>query len=241
MIWVYIALFVVPLFLTYSIFSTIYIRRRNLCISRRVNSRNAIALTFDDGPDPIYTSHLLDILAKYGVKATFFVVGSKVEKYPELVKRMKLEGHSIGIHHYSHVSSWFLSPLQLKKQLNQCRLIIEKYTQEKPVYYRPPWGHFNLFALLIAKEYEVVLWSHIFQDWKVKKSGDLIRRMKTVDRDGSIFVLHDSGTTFGADERAPYYMIESLDEFLAYALGKQIRFTLLEGNLTSKEQTGSGQ
>jgi peptidoglycan-N-acetylglucosamine deacetylase len=238
--WIYITLLVLLMFSTYSIISTVYIRKRNDRITRRVNVPGAIALTFDDGPDPMYTGQLLDVLSKHGVKATFFVVGSKVEKYPELVERMKREGHTIGIHHYTHVSSWFLTPFQLKKQLEQSHMVIEQVTLEKPIYYRPPWGHFNVFTLWLSRDYEVVLWSHIFQDWKVKNSGDLLERMKEADHDSSIFVLHDSGTTFGADEKAPHYMIESLDAFLEDALKKQIRFTHLP-NTGLKEQAVNGQ
>ncbi|RBO99616.1 polysaccharide deacetylase family protein [Rossellomorea aquimaris] len=238
--WIYITLLVVLMFSTYSVISTVYIRKRNDRITRRVNGPGAIALTFDDGPDPMYTGQLLDVLSKHGVKATFFVVGSKVEKYPELVRRMKRDGHTIGIHHYTHVSSWFLTPFQLKKQLEQSHMVIEQVTHEKPIYYRPPWGHFNVFTLWLSRGYEVVLWSHIFQDWKVKSSGDLLERMKEADHDGSIFVLHDSGTTFGADEKAPHYMIESLDAFLEDASEKQIRFTPLP-NTGLKEQAVYGQ
>jgi peptidoglycan-N-acetylglucosamine deacetylase len=238
--WIYITLIIVLMYSAYSVISTVYIRKRNDRITRRVNVPGAIALTFDDGPDPMYTGQLLDVLGKHGVKATFFVVGSKVEKYPELLKRMKREGHTIGIHHYTHVSSWFLTPFQLKKQLEQSRMVIEKVTHENPIYYRPPWGHFNLSTLFLSREYEVVLWSHIFQDWKVKNSGDLLERMKEADHDGSIFVLHDSGTTFGADEKAPHYMMESLNAFLEDALEKQIRFALLTNTVT-KEQEVNGQ
>ena len=102
----------------------------------------AIALTFDDGPNPEYTPQLLDLLKKYGVKASFFVVGSKVKAYPDIIKRMSQEGHTIGIHHYDHISSWILSPFQLKKQLQMTEQAIMECTHEKVTFYRPPWGQF---------------------------------------------------------------------------------------------------
>jgi peptidoglycan-N-acetylglucosamine deacetylase len=239
--WTAITLLTLFMYLIYSVVSTVYIRKMNGCIKRRLDVPERMALTFDDGPDPLYTGKLLDILSKYGVKATFFVVGSKAAKYPELLKRMKREGHTIGVHHYAHVSSWLLTPYQLKKQLEQSSSVIEAITNTKPVLYRPPWGHFNLFTLFTAKDYEVVLWSHIFQDWKVKKSGDLLERMKMADHDGAIFVLHDSGATFGADEKAPLYMLESLDGFLEYATNRQIQFSIIDTDPTLKEQELNGQ
>ncbi|HJV32288.1 MAG TPA: polysaccharide deacetylase family protein [Bacillales bacterium] len=171
-----------------------------------------MALTFDDGPNPEYTGQLLDLLKKYDVKATFFVVGSKVEKYPDVIKRMHHEGHTIGIHHYHHVSNWILSPFQLKKQLKLTETAIQECTNEQVLFYRPPWGHFNLFTLLLSKKYQIVMWSAIFGDWKVQT--DLLEKLRKTTEPGSILLLHDCGETWGADREAPKYMLESLEVFL---------------------------
>lgn len=198
-------------------------------VIRRVSQDHTIALTFDDGPHPVYTRELLDLLKKHGVKATFFVVGENAEHNKELIKRIQAEGHSLGLHHYRHVSSWFLSPLGLKKQLERTSEVLKGLTGEETHLYRPPWGHLNLFSLFLSKHYRIVIWSHIFKDWKVKECKEhLLHRLKNADSRGSIFVLHDNGATLGADEEAPRYMLECLDAFIEDALNRNIRFISLD-------------
>jgi peptidoglycan-N-acetylglucosamine deacetylase len=201
----------ISLVLLYTIFPTVFIRSFGWGIMKKLNGAG-MALTFDDGPNPEYTEQLLDLLKKYDAKATFFVVGSKVKKNPDVIKRMHHEGHTIGIHHYHHVSSWILSPFQLKKQLKLTEMAIQECTNEKVLFYRPPWGHFNLFTLLFSKKYQIVMWSAIFGDWKVQTN--LLEKLRKTTDPGSILLLHDCGETWGADREAPKYMLESLEDFL---------------------------
>ncbi|MNH94373.1 Peptidoglycan-N-acetylmuramic acid deacetylase PdaC [compost metagenome] len=176
-----------------------------------------IAFTFDDGPDPCYTPELLDLLQEHEVKATFFVLGSKAEKNPELIQRMYLEGHQIGIHNYIHKSNWILSPWRSRReQADRTADIVESITGERPTYYRPPWGLLNLGDLLLMrKSYRIVLWSVMVGDWKPSVSSEQLKRslLKRI-KPGSIVVLHDSGDTLGADEGAPRHMITGLKEVL---------------------------
>lgn len=103
-----------------------------------------IALTFDDGPDPVYTPVLLDLLKRERIKATFFLVGERAARYPELVLRMSREGHCIGLHNYKHQCNWLISPWKNARTLEQSARIIENITGERPVFYRPPWGMMHL-------------------------------------------------------------------------------------------------
>ncbi|MCM3570318.1 polysaccharide deacetylase family protein [Neobacillus mesonae] len=202
------------LVLLYSVIPTVLIRVLSLRITKRTKT-NGMALTFDDGPNPEYTPQLLDLLKKYGVKATFFVVGSKVKQYPEIIKRMNREGHTIGIHHFKHISGWILSPFQLKKQLKMTEVAISNCTNEKVTFYRPPWGHFNLFTLLMSKKYNIIMWSDIFGDWKTENcKNTLLDQLRSTNKQGSILLLHDSGENPGADEEAPHYMLQSLETYL---------------------------
>jgi peptidoglycan/xylan/chitin deacetylase (PgdA/CDA1 family) len=196
-------------------------------ISKRTYS-DAVAITFDDGPNPIYTPQLLELLKKYGVKATFFVVGSKAKAYPDIIKRMSLEGHTIGIHHFDHVSSWLLLPFRLKKQLQLTEQTIQECTNQKVMFYRPPWGHFNIFSLLLSKPYKVIMWSHIFGDWKIEKSKNgLLKQLHASTEPGSIFLLHDCGETPGADREAPGYMLQNLEIYLRESEKKGTKFVPL--------------
>lgn len=224
------AIFII--FILYAILPTVIIRKLNWGIVKEIAEPNAIALTFDDGPDPGYTARLLDVLKKHHVKATFFVVGKKAAQRPELLKRMHAEGHAIGIHHYRHISSWILGPGSLRKQLNQTKQIIERAINEEVFLYRPPWGHFNLFSLWLARNYEIIMWTGIFKDWKVKHIREnFSEALAKATKPGRIFLLHDSGKTLGADADAPEYMIRHLDEYLQQAAEKGIRFvSLKEGN-----------
>ncbi|PLS18417.1 polysaccharide deacetylase family protein [Bacillus sp. M6-12] len=225
------------LFLCYSVIPTIFIRRSGLNIVKELNGKKAVALTFDDGPNPIYTEQLLDILKKYQVKATFFVVGKKVEQYPETVKRMHREGHTVGIHHYSHVSSWFMSPLVLRSQLKRTEKAIYNCIQEYPAFYRPPWGHFNLATLLISRKYRIIMWSDIFSDWKIDVCKNvLLQKLKAVTAKGSILLLHDCGKTFGAQEEAPKFMIASLEVYLKESKQKDVQFISLPDHFKESKE-----
>jgi peptidoglycan-N-acetylglucosamine deacetylase len=227
---------IIGIFFIYSLVSTMIIRSLNVRIIRRIPQDDTIALTFDDGPHPVYTPALLDVLEKHRVKATFFVVGENAEQYPELINRMKVEGHSFGIHHYRHRSSWFLSPNGLKGQLEKSNQIIKKLTGEETFFYRPPWGHLNLFSLFFTKRYRIVIWSHIFKDWKVKECKEhLLRRLNEADTSGAIFVLHDNGATLGAEEEAPQYMLKCLDAYIEEALNRNIQFITLDDAFKLKE------
>ncbi|MFQ3544936.1 polysaccharide deacetylase family protein [Halobacillus rhizosphaerae] len=187
-----------------------------------------VYLTFDDGPDPLYTPKLLDLLNKYQVPCVFFVVGERAQMYPDLIRRMNAEGHALGIHHYQHKSSWFIGPYSLKKQIVTTGNILEEITGLKPVYYRPPWGHFNLFSPAAARNFQVVMWDVIAGDWKVGPREQLLTRLMNKVRDGSIVVLHDCGETLGADSKAPAVMIEALEAFILKLKDSSFQFKRLE-------------
>ncbi|MEY9869547.1 peptidoglycan/xylan/chitin deacetylase (PgdA/CDA1 family) [Peribacillus sp. B2I2] len=228
-IWIFSFIILFLLFIFYTIFPTVLIRACSLGITKNFKSNNGMALTFDDGPNPEYTIKLLDLLKDYGIKATFFVVGNKVKSNPEIIKRMHEEGHTIGIHHFHHVSSWVLSPIHLRRQLDMTAKAINECTNEKVVFYRPPWGHFNIFTPLLSKKYKVIMWSHIFGDWKVEKCrNNLLDQLRTTSTEGSILLLHDCGETLGADKEAPGYMIEMLKIYLQEHKEKGTRFITLK-------------
>jgi peptidoglycan/xylan/chitin deacetylase (PgdA/CDA1 family) len=182
---------------------------------KELANTNKIAFTFDDGPNPIYTPQLLDLLKHYHIKATFFVLGSKAEKYPELIARMHQEGHLIGIHNYVHRSNWFMSPWTVRFYLKKSAAIIEKITGVRPIYYRPPWGLMNLFDFLLLKQFKIILWSVMAEDWRSRGGSDKIKTslLKQIDN-GDIILLHDCGTTLGANEDAPANTIKALQDVL---------------------------
>ncbi|MBO0998810.1 polysaccharide deacetylase family protein [Bacillus sp. SD075] len=228
-IWLIIFIILLLLLIFYTIIPTVFIRVCSLGITKKINSNNGIALTFDDGPNPEYTIKLLDLLKVYEIKATFFVVGSKAKRNPGIIKRMHEEGHTIGIHHFHHVTSWMLSPIHLRRQLEMTEKEINGCTNEKVVFYRPPWGHFNMFTPLVSRKYRVIMWSGIFGDWKVEKCRNtLLDQLRSTSTDGSILLLHDCGETLGADQEAPGHMIEMLKIYLQESKEKGIHFITLK-------------
>lgn len=187
-------------------------------VFRRGRSKEYFSLTFDDGPDPQYTPALLDLLKRYDAKATFFVVGSSAERHPELLKRMREEGHLIGIHNYVHKTNWLMGPAAVKKQIQKTGKVILDATGERTHFYRPPWGIVNLFDFAKRNETQIVLWSSIFSDWRVKIGADkLTKRMLRKLRGGEVFLLHDSGATLGANVTAPGEMLIALERVLKEA------------------------
>ncbi|XEC93113.1 polysaccharide deacetylase family protein [Paenibacillus tarimensis] len=187
-----------------------------------------IALTFDDGPDPEYTPKLLDLLAKYEAKATFFVVGVNAERNPELLVRMKDEGHNIGIHNYVHKSNWLMRPKAVKKQIHRTSEVIKKATGSKSAFYRPPWGIVNLFDFSNLGYLQIILWSSMFGDWRRRVGVDrLTKRMMKKLRPGEVVLLHDCGTTLGADQEAPANMLRALEIYLREGRKRGYRFVTI--------------
>lgn len=199
----------------YTVIPYILSRWFGLSVFQRGLPERFIALTFDDGPDPVYTNELLDLLKEHEVKASFFVVGSRAEKYQEIIQRMDREGHLIGIHNYVHRSNWLMAPWQVKRSVEKTATTIEKITGKEPTFYRPPWGMLNLFDYSIHKRFRIILWSIMVGDWR-SEGGEkkIITRLRAKIKPGAVILLHDCGVTWGADEDAPKYTIEALRQLL---------------------------
>jgi len=198
-------------------------------VFKRGISDTEISLTFDDGPDPVYTPRLLDLLQRYGVKATFFVVGKHAEAHPDVVERMHREGHSVGIHNYSHRSNWIMRPRTVAKHVRLTSEAIERITGEKPKFYRPPWGIMNLFDFASRSRMQIVLWSMMPGDWRASTGASKIEaRMTKRLKGGQVYLLHDCGNTFGADADAPRNTLEALERFIPAALDRGFAFVRVD-------------
>ncbi|GGG19718.1 polysaccharide deacetylase family protein [Paenibacillus abyssi] len=201
-----------------------------------------IALTFDDGPDSVYTPQLLDLLAKYGAKATFFVVGANAQRHPELLRRMKDEGHVIGIHNYVHKSNWLMRPGSVKKQIHRTSEIIKKATGSRSAYYRPPWGIVNLFDFSNLGYLQIILWSAMFGDWRKRVGTErLTKRMLKKLKPGEVLLLHDCGNTFGADKDAPENMLKALEKYLQEGQRENYRFVTIAEMIELTDKARSKQ
>ena len=185
-----------------------------------------IMLTFDDGPDPAYTGRLLDLLDSYGIKAAFFTVGSFASANPELIRRMKDGGHTVGLHSYSHRSAYLMSAAQTRRDLSMSAAAVMRLGIN-PRFYRPPWGHTTPALQQAASNLGImpVFWSVMAQDWQADLDSDEIAsRLLCRTVPGSIICLHDGR----GKNCAPGRTIAALEKVLPIWLKDGYRFVTPE-------------
>jgi peptidoglycan/xylan/chitin deacetylase (PgdA/CDA1 family) len=170
-----------------------------------------LALTFDDGPSPVWTPRLLDLLAAHHVRATFFLLGSHAEAEPDLVRHIVAEGHPIGNHSWSHPNLAFTHASRVQEELTRTSQTLLHITGTPVKFFRPPFGARRPLALKIAKSLGMVpvLWNVITSDWKEPSADriadDLGRRIDRLHRQGwaANIVLHDSSHQDRGANRGP--------------------------------------
>lgn len=158
-------------------------------------SDKIVAITFDDGPHPVYTLSVLKLLKKFNAKATFFCVGKEVEKYPDIVKKIIGQGHLIGNHTYSHSNTFgFMNAHQIINEINTTDKIINAVTLKKPLLFRPPFGVTNpSIAKAIQKtKHQVIGWSVRSLDTVLKTDKKIVNRIVKKLKTGDIILLHDT-------------------------------------------------
>ena len=160
-----------------------------------------VALTFDDGPDPETTKEVLDILDRRGVKATFFVIGRKVEEHPDVVKEIIERGHEVGVHGYAHDRLFSLrGAKRVRADLERAIRTLEGITDKRPVLFRPPIGHTNPTIARVADELDLIVvgWTVAARDGIARtKVDDVVARVSRGVRDGAIVVMHDAAERGG--------------------------------------------
>ncbi|HEX3618688.1 MAG TPA: polysaccharide deacetylase family protein [Solirubrobacteraceae bacterium] len=158
-------------------------------------SEGQVAITFDDGPHPEGTPKMIDALAEFDAKATFFVVGEQVVKRPELARRIVAAGHAIGLHGYVHRPHTLRSAKELADDLERGLAAIEDAAGIRPLLHRPPYGIYSPASLRMAREHELqpLLWSKWGKDWrKVATPEQITRRVITRLQAGDVILLHDA-------------------------------------------------
>ncbi len=158
------------------------------------DATNEIFLTFDDGPHPIYTLQILDILKFYQARATFFIIGQNANKYPQIVKNIYEKGHSIGLHSYSHPRFIGKSCQFILSEILKTQETIQKIINKQVTLFRPPYGYFTPQMLRICEQQQlkVVLWTTMSYDFQIKYSNErIIQKIIKFSKPGSIHVFHD--------------------------------------------------
>lgn len=189
---------------------------------RKSRDHKVLYLTFDDGPTPGVTDQVLDQLAAYNAKATFFCIGDKVQQFPETLRKVQAAGHTIGNHTFNHLDLW-KTPLDtylINTALG--RQAILDATGVAPRYFRPPYGKIGIRAARrLRADYQVVMWDVVAGDWnKDWSTAQVTQNVMQHAREGSVVVLHDS-------DKAADRMLPTLAATLAHFAGLGYRFEAL--------------
>jgi peptidoglycan-N-acetylglucosamine deacetylase len=162
----------------------------------RLRRGAGVGLSFDDGPDPDWTPAVLDALDDVGATATFFVVGERVERGPELTREILARGHELGIHGMEHRRHDRLDPDEGRREVADCAAAIERAGGVRPDRYRPPYGAASpqLAAICAELELELDYWSSWGQDWDPIPAERIARLVLRDLEPGAIVLLHDSAT-----------------------------------------------
>ncbi|HEY4710278.1 MAG TPA: polysaccharide deacetylase family protein [Candidatus Acidoferrales bacterium] len=195
---------------------------------RRTGDPLAMALTFDDGPNPEATRSLLDLLDRHRVQATFFLIGAWVRREPSLAKDISDRGHAVGNHTDSHPGLTLLSRRRIAEELDRCDEAIESATAQKPRWMRPPFGYRSPVLDRIVRgrgAAGVVMWSVSARDWKVQRTERVIERLRRA-QGGDIVLLHDGDHRVMNSDRC--HTVAALQHWLPRWKDAGIRFVTLD-------------
>ena len=173
-----------------------------------------LALTYDDGPNDPHTLRLLEVLARHGVKATFFLIGRFVAEKPEIACEIARAGHAVGNHTFNHPNLIFCSAARVRSELEQCRKILTDALGEHSELWRPPFGARLPHVLNIGRKLglEPVMWTVSSNDWKIYTADGIERRVVKRIRGGDVILMHDGAhVRMGADRART---VEATDQLI---------------------------
>ena len=183
-----------------------------------------VYLTFDDGPIPEVTPWVLDQLASYNAKATFFCVGNNVKQHPSIFNRLKEEGHTIGNHTFSHPDGWKTDNIKYFHNIRHCARLVDS------VLFRPPYGHLKpKQTQFLQRHYRIVMWDILSGDFdpKISKEQCLFNVMHNI-QPGSIVVFHDS---IKAKDKLEFVLPQVLERLAAQGY----RFEALSNEMNTRK------
>lgn len=155
---------------------------------RMSTKEKAVYLTFDDGPIPEITPWVLDVLDKYGIKATFFMVGENVRKHPEVFQEVRERGHRLGNHTFNHIKGFGTYSWNYWYNTERANQLIHSNL------FRPPHGHMRMVQYqMLRRTYQLVMWDLVTRDYSTRLNGEeVFENVKKYARNGSIITFHDS-------------------------------------------------
>ncbi len=168
-----------------------------------------VALTFDDGPDPRYTPQILATLARNQAQATFFLLGSMVDKYPQLAQRIVAQGNEVANHGFRHLNCRNCSSTVTRQDIESAQAAIQQATGVKPTLFRYPYGKYNASSLRAVEQAGLtpIQWTVDSFDWRRPPPGTIANRVLSQVKPGSIVLLHDGGGSNRANTVAALELI----------------------------------
>ena len=189
-------LFLISAYIIILFFGVTQIQRNFFLTSlNHLKDKKRVLLTFDDGPHPEFTPHILDILDQYQAKAIFFVIGNNAEKYPDLLKEIHRRGHIIGNHSYTHDTLFDLfSTKKMITDVEKSSTLLAGIIGEKPILFRPPFGITNPRVNRLVKQTGLasVGWSFRSYDTSKQTNKQIFKRLQQTIKGGDIILFHDN-------------------------------------------------
>ena len=181
---------------------------RELPVYNVDTEEKVLSISFDAAWGAAHTEGILDILDRYDVKTTFFLVGFWAEKHPELVQELVARGHEIGNHSATHPHMAQLSQAQIREELRKCSDLVESITGSPTTLFRPPYGEYNDAVVRVSREegYECVQWNVDSLDWKNLGVQNMVRQCTKSVNPGDIVLFHNDSK----------YILEALPQILEY-------------------------
>jgi peptidoglycan-N-acetylglucosamine deacetylase len=184
---------------------------RAFCRGQRGSKQ--IALTFDDGPNDPHTFHLLDVLSRHDVHATFFLIGRYVHQRPDIAAEIAKRGHVIGNHTFTHPLLTFQSSASIRTEITQCRDAIHDAVGEHSNLFRPPWGARRPAVFRVVRQVGLnpVMWNITGYDWNAPSAEFIEQKVGPKIHGGDVILLHDGGhAAFGTDRSATVAAVDRL-------------------------------
>lgn len=200
-----------------------------------------IALTFDDGPNPEHTNRILSVLKENYSHATFFVVGTNAEKYPEVLRAISSSGSEIGNHTYSHANLTDVDSANVEEEIDKVNRAVKKATGEGATVIRPPYGAYNE-EVLNQLQQPVVLWDLDTEDWDSRNAQMIVEHIIDNVDDGDIILMHDiyESTAEAVELLVPRlkemgYQVVSVSEMAEYK-GKELELHKAYGGIKQSKE-----
>jgi peptidoglycan/xylan/chitin deacetylase (PgdA/CDA1 family) len=186
-----------------------------------------LALTYDDGPNDPHTLRLLEVLARHGVRATFFLIGRFVAKKPEIAREIARAAHVIANHTFNHPNLIFCSAARVSSELEQCRNMLNDTVGEHSNLWRPPFGARLPHVLGVGRKLglEPVMWTVSSNDWKIRSADVIEQRVAQRIRGGDVILMHDGAHVRMGANRA--HTVEATDRLIRCFKDKGYEFVTL--------------